>query len=283
MQGYFSTHKNNAIWQVIAFNVAVFLVWKCLQALEMISGVSGLTNLHTYFLLPASFQTLLYRPWTIITYMFVHDGFIHLLFNMLWLHWIGQLFNTYMGNKRVWPIYLGGGILGAFLFVLAYSVFPFLIPSAPNSLAAGSSAGVLSIAVATATLLPNYEIEMLLVGWVRLKYIVLFVVLFDLISIPYNNTGGHLAHLGGALLGFIYVKFLYQMNLLDLFSGKINKLTTPKSKLKIHYKSKFMKFENSQVDYQKEIDTILDKINSKGIHSLSETEKAILQKLSNKL
>ncbi len=283
MQGYFSTNKNNTIWQIIAVNVCVFFVWKCMQLLETISGVSAISEMRTYLLLPASLQTILYRPWTIVTYMFIHDGFIHLLFNMLWLHWIGQLFSTYLGNKRVWLVYLGGGILGAFLFVLAHAVFPFLIPSALNAFAAGSSAGVLSIAVATATLLPNYEIEMLLVGWVRLKYIVLFVVLFDLISIPYNNTGGHLAHLGGALLGFIYVKFLYQMNFLELFFARIKKLIKPKSKLKIHYKSKFMKLENATVDYQKEIDTILDKINSKGIHSLSETEKAILKKLSNKI
>lgn len=283
MQGHFSKYKNNIIWQIIAVNVLVFLVWKCVQLIEMMTGASTISELRIYLLLPASLQTLLYRPWTLVTYMFIHDGFIHLLFNMLWLHWIGQLFITYLGNKRVWPVYIAGGIVGAFLFVLAHSVFPYLIPSALNSFAVGSSAGVLAIAVAAASLLPNYEIELLLVGWVRLKYIVLFVVLFDLISIPYSNTGGHLAHLGGALLGFIYVKFLYQMNFLGFFFAKLKKLTKPKSKLKIHYKSKFMKLENATVDYQKEIDAILDKINSNGIHSLNETEKDILKKLSNKI
>ncbi len=280
LQHHISTYKNNAIWQIVALNVLVFLLWKCIELIEIVSGIDAVGVFRNLFLLPASFQSLIFRPWTMISYMFIHEGFIHLLFNMLWLHWIGQLFITYLGNKRVWRVYIGGGFIGALLFVLSYNTFPYLIPSASTSLAAGSSAGVLAIAVASATLLPNYEIELFFVGWVRLKLIVFFVVLFDLVSIPYSNTGGHLAHLGGAIFGLIYVKLFYNLNLFDLILKKLRK---PKSNLKIHYKSKFMKLEDSQINYQKEIDTILDKINANGIHALSETEKEILKKLSNKI
>ncbi len=283
MQNLFKTHKNDAVWQIIVINSLVFLGVKLIQFFDGITSNHFLDTLYSYCLLPASAPVLLSRPWTLLSYMFFHDGLLHLVLNMLWLHWIGQLFSTYLGNKRVWLVYLGGGLMGAILFVLAYNMFPYLIPAASYAIAEGSSAGVLSIAVATASLLPNYEIELLLVGWVRLKIIVMFVVLFDLISIPYNNTGGHLAHIGGALFGFVFVKFLYKSKLFEQINLLINKAKRPKSKLRVHYQSKFMKIEKNQTDYQKEVDRILDKINSKGIQSLSDTEKEILKRLSNKI
>jgi membrane associated rhomboid family serine protease len=283
VQNLYKIHKKDALWQIIVINSIVFILMKLVQFIDGITNKHLLEELYSFCLLPASITGLLSHPWTLITYMFFHDGLLHVVLNMLWLHWIGQLFSTYLGNKRVWRVYLGGGLIGAFLFVLAYNFFPYLIPSASIAIAEGSSAGVLAIAVATATLLPNYEIELLLVGWVRLKIIVMFVVLFDLISIPYNNTGGHLAHIGGALFGFVFVKLLYKSTLSEQFNLLMNRLKRPKSKLRVQYKSKFMKIEQNQMDYQKEIDSILDKINSKGIQSLSETEKEILKRLSNKI
>jgi membrane associated rhomboid family serine protease len=283
VQNLYKIHKKDALWQIIVINSIVFILMKLVQFIDGITNKHLLEELYSFCLLPASITGLLSHPWTLISYMFFHDGLLHLALNMLWLHWIGQLFSTYLGNKRVWRVYLGGGLLGAILFVLAYNTFPYLIPSSAVAIAEGSSAGVLAIAVAAATLLPNYEIELLLVGWVRLKIIVMFVVLFDLISIPYNNTGGHLAHIGGALFGFVFVKLLYKSKLFDQFNLLMNRLKKPKSKLRVHYQSKFMKIEQTQTDYQKEIDSILDKINSKGIQSLSETEKEILKRLSNKI
>jgi membrane associated rhomboid family serine protease len=212
--------------------------------------------------------------------MFLHDGFFHILFNMLWLFWMGNILHEYLGNKRVYQSYFLGGIFGGLIYMLAYNVFPAFNEAKHVSYALGASAGVLSVVVSAATLLPDYQIRLLFFGDVKLKWIALISVVLDLISIPNGNAGGHIAHLGGALFGFLFIKYLYTNTVFDKYIDKIGNLFSRKSKLKVHYKTT-QNGNNVNIKVsQQEVDLILDKISKSGYESLSKREKEILFKAS---
>lgn len=276
---YTFNKNNNAIRKIILVNVAVFLFIAIVNVIMFFAGTPH-TILDTslrYFELPASFGTLLTQPWSILTYMFLHDGFLHILFNMLWLFWIGNLLHEYIGNRKVYEAYFGGGIFGGLVFLISYNIFPVFSNSIPFAYALGASAGVLSVVAATATLLPNYPIQLLLFGSVRLKYIALIVLTIDIINIPQGNPGGHIAHIGGAVFGFLYIKYLYQDKY--LLPAWLRNLFRKKSSVKVHYRSTYMK-DSDDKPSQEEVDLILDKISKSGFDSLSKKEKDILIKAS---
>lgn len=274
--------SNNAIKRIIAYNVAVFLALALLKVGAFLLNISSPQNVFTaYFTLPASFNAFIYKPWSIITYMFLHDGFLHILFNMLWFYWIGGLLQEYLGNKRVYQAYFIGGIFGGLIYMLAYNIFPVFGEVKNLAFAMGASAGVLSAVVAAATLLPNYEVQLLLIGNVKLKWLALVSVFIDLLSIPNGNAGGHIAHIGGALFGFIFIKYLYANSVFNTFFEALGKLFTPKPKLKVHYKTGSPKQASAVKPSQHDIDLILDKISKSGYDSLSKKEKEQLFKASN--
>jgi membrane associated rhomboid family serine protease len=273
--------SNHAVKRIIAINVAVFLVFAVVNVFSFLlkSGVST-QSFTTYFTLPATLSVFIYRPWSLFTYMFLHDGFFHILFNMLWLFWMGNILHEYLGNKRVYQSYFLGGIFGGLIYMLAYNIFPAFNETKHVSYALGASAGVLSVVVSAATLLPNYQIRLLFFGDVKLKWIALVSVVLDLISIPNGNAGGHIAHLGGALFGFLFIKYLYTNTIFDKFFDRIGNLFSKKSNLKVHYKTtQNGKHVNLKVS-QHEVDLILDKISKSGYESLSKREKEILFKAS---
>lgn len=278
---YTFNKNNNAVRKIIIVNVAVFLLTALVNVFMFFAGIAGdtMNPALQHFMLPAALGKLLMQPWSIVTYMFLHDGFFHILFNMLWLFWLGNLLHEYIGNQKVYEAYFGGGILGALLFLVCYNVFPVFENAIPGAYALGASAGVLAVVVATATLLPNYPIQLLLFGTVRLKYIALVTVVLDVISIPQQNPGGHIAHIGGALFGFLYIKYLYQEK--HLVPQWLRNLFRKKSKVKVHYRTMYMKTENPYKPSQEEIDLILDKISKSGYDSLSKKEKEQLFKASN--
>ncbi|MCW5920254.1 MAG: rhomboid family intramembrane serine protease, partial [Bacteroidetes bacterium] len=151
---------------------------------------------------PSSVKSLLYRPWTLITYSFYHENFLHILFNMLWLFFMGRLFIEYLGEKKLLPLYLVGGLCGSVLFIVFYNLFPLFSREVDIAVALGASASVLAITVAIATLLPDYEVGLFLPQWrVKLKYIAIALFVIDLLSITGNNAGGNIAHIGGAIFG----------------------------------------------------------------------------------
>ncbi|MBU3661618.1 MAG: rhomboid family intramembrane serine protease [Bacteroidetes bacterium] len=275
----------NAIVRIILINVLVFILVAFLQLLGFLFQANLTSSLLSWLSVPASLVKLLYQPWSLITYMFLHTGIFHILFNMLWLYWIGQLFQQYLGNTKTYQAYFLGGIFGAIIYILSYNFFPVFQGQAEVATAVGASAGVLSIVVATATLLPDYSISLLFIGAIRLKYIALFSVLMDLISIPQGNPGGHIAHLGGAAFGFIFIKLIYNKsstsNYLDRFFEWFSNGFQSSPKLKVKYKAT-TKTNSSQVGKpsQEEIDAILDKINRGGYENLSKKEKEILFKAS---
>lgn len=267
----------------IALNVIVFLVLSVAYVLQYLfvkqSTFSNLIN--SQLAVPSHLPTLLKQPWSLFTYMFIHDGFFHLLFNMLWLFWMGNIFQEYLNGKKLTFLYLSGGLAGAILYIFSYNVFPAFADFALTSKAVGASASVMAIVVATATLLPNYTISLLFLGPVKLKWIALFYAVFDFISIVGPNAGGHLAHLGGAIFGFCYIKAMQSGT--D-WSKPFEDFFKPTPRLKVVAKK-----QNNQPTPTKhtkpnqlEIDAVLDKISQTGYDKLSTHEKQILFSASSK-
>jgi len=265
---------------LIGVNIIVFLVINIPATIERTFFVSNLIQIHTndYLSLPAYLPKLLSRFWTPVTYMFMHAGWMHILFNMLWLYWFGQIFEEYVGKKRTLGLYIMGGLAGALLFVLAFNTIPAFTHAnaAYLSVMVGASASVMAIIVATATLLPDYTISLIFIGPVRLKWLALFFVIMDFLGITGLNAGGEMSHLGGALLGYVYIRQLQNGN--D-WIGNIDKLFRGRPKLKIVAKNTSK--NPSALPRQEDVDVILDKISKSGYDSLSKQEKEILFRASN--
>ena len=275
------------VQKLLVVNVAVFALINIVNAVFglFLSSLDQHVNVTSWLAVPASLGQLATRPWTLFTYMFLHEGFMHILFNMLWLYWMGIIFLEYLGPQKLFSTYVLGGIAGALLYILSFNVFPLFRPVLNESFALGASAAVLAITVGIATLLPNYSIRLLLIGNVPLKYIAGFTLLLDLIQISGTNAGGHIAHLGGAMFGFVYIRQLQKGK--DLAEG-FNKII---DKLKSWFGGNNTSFRRtsrkaravSDEDYiqdkksrQEQIDRILDKISKSGYGSLTQKEKDIL-------
>ncbi|MEO3405177.1 rhomboid family intramembrane serine protease [Mucilaginibacter sp. CAU 1740] len=275
--------SGNNIRLLISINVIVFLAINISAVVEQVLthfGDSGILRFaNSYLNMPAHLPTLLKHFWTPLTYMFMHAGILHILFNMLWLYWMGQIFEEYLGNKRTIGLYLMGGFAGALLYVLAFNFLPGFtsMNAAQGSTIVGASASVMAIVVATATLLPDYTISLILIGPVKLKWLVFFILVLDFLGIAGGNAGGEIAHLGGALMGFIYIKQLQKGH--DWIGG-IAKLFKAKPKLKVVSNN----FGKNSSDYprQDEIDRILDKISQSGYNSLNKQERETLSQASKK-
>ena len=273
--------------KLIYINVGVFLFFSILGVLSFMFQFD-ITLLLEKLYLPANHSRLLSQPWTFITYIFLHNGFLHLLFNMVWLHFGGKIFLQYLNPKQLLSTYILGGVSGGLLFVIAYNYIPALQAYSFGALAMGASASVLAIIVAIATYTPNYSVQFPFIGFVKLKHIAIFSVALDIISIPKGNTGGHIAHIGGALFGYFYIKQLKKGNDFSKgFSSFLERLINtfkPKSKLKtVHKRAKSdYDFNKEKSAKQKEIDIILEKIANSGYESLSKEEKATLFSASKK-
>ncbi len=273
-----------SLYRLMVINIAVFLVFMLLRTIfylfQVNSGFVGLAAMNLS--LPSELSSILTQPWSLITYMFFHQEFFHILFNMLVLYWLGKIFTEYLGNDKLWATYILGGLSGAFLYVLAYNIFPaFAMDSGARLM--GASAGVIAVMVATATLIPDYTIMLLFFGQVKLKFIAIFSILLYAINIPQGNAGGNIAHIGGALFGFIMIKQLQKGNdmtawLIKLFSAK------GKPRMKVTSRNRTNNsdaaYHSSMRERQEIIDGILDKISQSGYSSLSAEEKEILFKAS---
>ncbi len=286
--------SKNIISRLILINTAVFLTVTIVSTLTwLFTGDSAwvVSPLGRWLALPSNMGTLALRPWTIITYMFLHEGFFHLFFNMILLYFGGIIFQEYLSSAKLLWTYLIGGISGAVFFVLAFNVFPVFEGVSSQAMALGASASVLAIVVAISTYVPDYTVHLFLFGRIKLKYLALVMILIDVLSIQSGNAGGHIAHLGGALWGFLYAFYLRKGN--DLY-GSFPKIKFPK----FSWGGKTDKFSTSRPasgrpmnddEYNKrrhasqaEIDRILDKISVSGYSSLSKEEKELLFKSSDK-
>jgi membrane associated rhomboid family serine protease len=241
----------------------------------------------TYWLsVPSEIDQLLRRPWTLVTYMFLQESFWHLLFNMLVLYYGGRIFLEYLDGKKLLKTYVLGGLVGAAFFIVAFNLFPVFSDAVPHALALGSSASVLAILIAIATYVPEYSLILFLIGKVKLKHVALFLVFIDIISIPSGNAGGHIAHLGGALWGFLYAHNLKKGRDLGGFFDRLNLNAIPnffKKKQQpfqdVHVNKRPMTDEEYNIrkaSKQQKLDKILDKISQSGYDSLTKEEKEFL-------
>src|SRR5882757_8063937 len=182
---------------LIGINVFIFLLINIADTLGKFFFKTGIIEYYSteYLLLPSNLHILLTHFWTPITYMFMHSGIFHILFNMLWLYWMGQIFEEFLGKKRTVGLYLLGGLWGAALYIISYNIFPAFAESNLTSSAIGASAAVMAVIVAAATIAPDYTISLMFIGPVRLKWLVLAYVVIDFLSITGPNAGGEIAHL----------------------------------------------------------------------------------------
>ena len=201
--------KDNGLIKIILINVSIFIVISFIQVIMTISSLSSFFNIFVNkLMLPASLNTFIFQPWSIITYFFLHFNFMHILWNMLFLYWFGKIIQDNIGNNALISLYVLGGIIGGFLFMAIYNIIPYYSERVSESLMLGASAGVFSVVVGSATLLPNYSFYLLIIGPVRIKYIALFYVLLSFFDVAGSNAGGEIAHMGGAIIGYIYIKKL---------------------------------------------------------------------------
>jgi membrane associated rhomboid family serine protease len=289
----FNRH-NNAPAQLIIINVAVFVLMGVLWVVSYYAGLKGAFDvLHQQFALPSAFSEFVTRPWTLITYMFMHDlrGILHILFNMLVLYWFGRLFTEYLGSDKLIALYIIGGLAGGLAYLLAYNTIPPLTEQ--RAMMVGASGAINAIVVATAVLLPNYTFFLLFFGPVKIKYIAGIAVFLSFLGTnpEAGNVGGNIAHLGGALFGFIYMKQLqagsnwgmWVTTTLEWFKH----LFDSKPRVKVSYrKEKATVGKQAPPEKgsytQEEIDAILDKISAAGYESLSKEEKEKLFNASKK-
>ncbi|WP_321519516.1 rhomboid family intramembrane serine protease [uncultured Bacteroides sp.] len=282
--------RGNIYIQLIYINGGVFILTSLFLILLKLFNRSG-ENILLYVEMPASLQNFLYQPWSIFTYMFMHADVLHVLFNMLWLYWFGQLFLYFFSAKHLRGLYVLGGLCGAILYMLSFNLFPYFSNAIESSYMLGASASVLAIVVATAYRQPEYQVRLLLFGAIRLKYIALFMVISDLLFITSDNAGGHIAHLGGALAGLWFAASLNKGHdvtawinkLLDwsisLFTGKAF-TTRRKPKMTVHYsddkRNKDYDYNAKKKAQNDEVDRILDKLKKSGYESLTTEEKKSL-------
>lgn len=288
----FQRHNNGHV-QLIIINVVAFLVMGILMVVLNVAGAPEIFSfIHRQIAIPALIGDFLQKPWTIITYAFAHDltGIFHILFNMLFFYWFGRLFVEYLGSDKLIAVYFLGAFAGAVAYLLVYNLIPFYQARVPGGGMIGASAAVYAVAVATATLLPDYTFFLLFLGPVRIKYIAAFYIFISFLGSVGPNEGGNVAHLGGALIGFVYIKQLQAGNnwgawitaTLDWF----RRLFSGKRYVKVSYRKTTgprpaAKGKASSIS-QDEIDTILDKISDGGYESLTKEEKEKLFNASKK-
>ena len=243
----------------------------------------------SWFVMPAGGKALLARPWTLLTHMFVHDGFWQLFSNMLWLWAFGYILQDMTGNRKLVPVFIYGALTGAVAFYLALHLVPSLRPLLPVAFLAGASAGVMAVAVATTLVAPGYRIFPLIGGGLPLWVLTLVYVMSDLLTTSVSDTAGLIHHLGGALAGFGFVFFLRRgfdaSEWMANFFDWVNNLFNPDKPARnrnirdeLFYESDKAPFQRTPHVTQDRIDAILDKINQQGYHFLTEEENDLLKR-----
>lgn len=284
-------NAGSIVQKLIYVNGSAFVLFKLIQVILTLTGVGDL-QLAEWLAVKPEFSNLLYKPWTIVTYQFMHWDFMHLLFNMLWMYWFGDMFLRNYTHRQVLSVYLWGGIWGAAFYLFSYNFIPYYKNTEVFGMF-GASASVLAIVTATAMAMPNQNVRMLFLGDIKLKYMAAAVVLIDLLSITASNAGGHIAHLGGAFSGYLFASTYLNKNkdltkwiasITDIFATYSRKR---KPKMKVRNTTRNATDRRADMDYNKRknenqasVDKILDKIKQSGYQSLTKDEKEQLFKAS---
>jgi membrane associated rhomboid family serine protease len=276
----FRLQQLNEAEKLILLNVVCFVLPLFFKTIFFLFNIpSGIFI--GWFELSARWRDLLFKPWTLVTYSFIHSGFFHLFWNMYLLYFASRMFLNLFSAKTFFNVYFLGVLLGGLTFMLSYSIFPAFQNVSPIMI--GASAGVMAVLIFMTTYSPDLEVRLIFFN-VKLRYLGIALVLLDVIQIPYGNAGGHLAHLGGAALGYMYVRRLDQgVDIGRPFEAFVNQLFglfKKRSPLKTVYKktatTNSKKNPTPQEADQKKIDAILDKISNSGYDSLTQQEKDFL-------
>ena len=260
----------NALTNLLYINVAVFVLINLLKIFNYLFQ----NDIDISFLcISSNISVLLTKPWTLITYMFVHQDLFHIIVNLCWLYFGGKIFINYLSTNKLVSTYLMGGISGAILYIIAFNVFPVFETIKLESIAMGASASVLAILIASATHVPDYPIR-LFNTTIKLKHIAITAIIIDILSIPNGNAGGHIAHLGGALYGYVYITFQKNNINTGYIIEQLMMITSNKNQTKRKKRSE-SDYEYNARKHEEEarINTILEKISRSGYDSLSSEEK----------
>lgn len=288
----------NTLTMLLVINITFFAILAFIKVVYYFSfSQQGLVlfndQIFRWFTLPAELDTFIVRPWTLITHMFVHDTseIWHLLGNMIWLWAFGYILQDLTGNKKLVPLYIYGGLAGALAYGLAFNLITPLRAILPGAQAFGASAAVMAIAIGATTLAPGYRIFPMINGGIPLWVITIIYLIIDLATIPYNNPGGHIAHIAGGAMGYFFVSALqrgadwgiWMNNFFDWVNNLFNpdkpkKGISPKATL--YYSSKVQPYKKTSILTQQRVDEILDKISQKGYHALSDEEREMLKRAS---
>ncbi|MDR1556530.1 MAG: rhomboid family intramembrane serine protease [Tannerellaceae bacterium] len=273
-----SFQQGSIFTKLIYINVIVFVVIRLWGVCLTLFNVQEFSLL-SYLQIPSSPVLFLHKPWTLITYMFTHYDFLHILFNMLWLYWFGAIFLQFFRPRQLAGLYLLGGIAGGLLFMTACNVFPYFRTLASGSALIGASASVMAIVFAVSFYRKDYTISLLFLGRIKLIYLAIAVFLFDLLAITSDNAGGHIAHIGGALSG---IWFASRMRVGKDLTAPLNRLIDAlvnigkrKPKMRVSYRRTETTYEYNarKQTANAELDAILDKLKRSGYAGLSAAEK----------
>lgn len=256
--------------KLIVINIIFFIIPLLLNTFLWLFELKDISIID-YFVVEADLMSLIFKPWSLITYGFLHGSFSHLFWNMIMLFYFGNILVNYFGDKRLLNVFFNGILFGGIIYIISYNLFPVF--TGVSSKMIGSSAGVMAILFYITSYNPNHKIRFFFVN-IKLLYIAVFLLLMDIIQIPVENSGGHIAHLGGALIGFLMFRSFKGIDFVDIYTN----LSTRKNNKKI---KRNKTFSGSNFD-QKKIDSILDKISESGYESLTKEEKNYLFKASNK-
>ena len=289
--------NGNALVMLIAINLVIFVLFTFVKVFYYFSydqpaaDINFGNDIYSNLALPASLHEFVKKPWTLITHMFYHYSVWHIISNMLWLWAFGYILQDLTGNGKIIPIYIYGALAGAIAFVLAFHLIPTLKEHVNDANAVGASAGIMGIAIATTMIAPGYRIFPMLNGGIPLWVLTMIFLIIDLATIPGTNSGGHIAHLGGALAGFLFIYMLrrgydgseWMNNVYDWFNNLFNPSKPAKKrkvKQELFYKAGTQPYTKTPNLTQQKIDEILDKINQKGYSHLTEEEKELLKRAS---
>ncbi len=286
----------NSLVNLLILNAVLFVLLYFVYVIYIVSDLSldaYYKNIFHWFTLPADFIRLSSRPWTLVTFMFTDDKILHLIGNLFWLGAFGYIMQDLTGNKKLIPIYVYGGFAGALLYLLAHVLVPQFQATASSAYFMGANASIMAIAVATTTVSSDYRIFPLINGGIPLWILTLIYAILDFASIRTADPAQYVAHLGGAAMGFF---FIYQLRKgrdwsewMNAFFDWVDNLFNPDKKTAKPAKDQFFykvqaapPFKKTPNVTQKRIDEILDKINQKGIHFLTDEEKDILKRAASK-
>ena len=279
--------QRNNLSILIFLNLAVFVVVLTINLGFFFAGKTF--DVSSWLGVSSNFSVLAHRPWTVLTYMFVHSSFLHILFNLLVLYWFGKMFLEYLSQRQLFGVYLLGGLAGALVFIVAYNIIPVFAVVKDVAFAIGASASIMAIVFAIAVLVPNLPVRLAFIGQMKLKYLAMIIVAIDLLSIPFGNAGGHFAHLGGALMGAIFAICYSKGTDITIFLSRfftwVGNLFKSETKPKTNSSNRVetdAEYNKRKAREQREIDKILDKVKESGYSSLTKEEKEKLFSNSNK-